>query len=360
MADKPKVRKVTVATLADEFGVSLATISNAYNRPDHVSPALREEIFKRAEELGYAGPHAGARLLRTGKASAIGLIFAEDLPYAFADNAITAFLEGVSKALAEASTSLLIIPTGRTAEYVSVVRNALVDGFMLYSIPVPDPAVDLALGRKVPTLCVDGPQLESVPLISINNRAAARAAALHLINLGHHNLAVIIADNTANRHLKLSSFSDAVASPRGITQLRLQGFGDACRKHSVEAPIVVQARFNTVDAGREAAQELLASQPEVTGILCVSDLLAIGAMQHMEAADVRVPQDVSVVGFDDISRLADVRPTLTTIKQPLSDKGYIAGRTLIESINGDRPAAPIRPLKWSLEVRESTAPPQRK
>jgi len=347
---------VTQQTLADDLGVSLATISNAYNRPAHVSSALRERIFRRAKALGYSGPHAGARSLRVGKASAVGLIFTEELPYAFGDPAITAFLEGVSASLAEAQMSLLIIPSGRIRTDMSIVRNALVDAFLLYSTPKSDPAIVAAQQRNVPLVCVDAPRLPGAPFVSIDDRAAARAAAEHVIAQGHARLAVLIADATENRAVRVTTYEDLKDDPPDVTRARLYGYADACAEHGLPMPMILQAGFNTVDSVREALHALHPRLGNPTALLATSDLLAVGAMKYCDDVDIRVPHDVSVVGFDDLSLLTDAAPTLTTVRQPLREKGALAGQLLVSLINGKKMSKLTHDLPWELVERGSTGP----
>src|SRR4051794_3530355 len=169
MAHRP-----TLSEVAEAAGVSIGTASNAFNRPDALSAALLDRVRAAADELGYAGPDPAARRLRTGKTGAIGLIFTADLPFAFTDQATIEFLRGVATGVEEAGASLLIVPgTFHAEDPARVVREAAVDGFLLYSSPTGDPRAEAALARRLPTVTVDQPRDIETMFIGIDDRAAA-------------------------------------------------------------------------------------------------------------------------------------------------------------------------------------------
>src|ERR671912_1118912 len=129
-------RRTTLKEVAAEVGVSPATVSNAYNRPDQLSPELRERVLETARRLGYPGPDPVARSLRTRQAGAIGLIFTETLSYAFRDPAAVAFLEGLGLACESAGSGLLLVPAAPgDGTDARIVHRAAVDGFVVYSMP---------------------------------------------------------------------------------------------------------------------------------------------------------------------------------------------------------------------------------
>ena len=137
---KSSRRRATVKEVAAEVGVSAATVSNAYNRPDQLSPELRERVFAAARKLGYAGPDPVARGLRRGRSGAVGVLYADRLSYAFADPAAVMFLEGVSEAAEEAALGLLLVPAPlREARDQASVGEAAVDGFVIYCLAEDDP-----------------------------------------------------------------------------------------------------------------------------------------------------------------------------------------------------------------------------
>ena len=185
----------TLQTVADRVGVSRSTVSNAYSRPDQLSPALRDRIFEAARELGYSGPDAAARSLRSGKAGAIGLLFTAALSYAFTDPYAVQFLRGLAETAERHGTNLLLVPIPGDDEEAAVrtVRNAVVDGFCVYCVPAGHGALRAIRSRGLPLVSAEQPA-DADPtamFVGIDERAAARAAAGHLARLGHRRVAIV-------------------------------------------------------------------------------------------------------------------------------------------------------------------------
>ena len=182
--------RVTLQTIADRLGVSRTTVSNAYNRPDQLATELRERILATAAELGYSGPDPAARRLRSGERNVIALMF-EDLSYAVTDPAAVLFLQGMAAATAPEGLALLLLPARREVGGVEMVRDAVVDAFVLYSMPHSLDTVAAARGRGLPVVVVDEPPGEGTAFVGIDDRAAIRAVAAHIVGLGHRRLVVV-------------------------------------------------------------------------------------------------------------------------------------------------------------------------
>src|SRR4051812_49734932 len=181
-------RRVTLATVAEALGVSAMTVSNAYNRPEKLSPELRERVLATAAELGYAGPHAMARSLRRGKAEALGVVLGETLPYAFEDPGALEFLRGLARSAAERGVALHLVPASGNEGDPALVLAAVVDAFVVFSLPDGHPLAEALVRRRLPTVVEGGPELPGCPLVGIDERAAAAAAAAHVRGLGHRRL----------------------------------------------------------------------------------------------------------------------------------------------------------------------------
>ncbi|MDT7744047.1 MAG: hypothetical protein QOE59_3125, partial [Actinomycetota bacterium] len=185
-------RTATLASLAAELGVSRTTVSNAYNRPDQLSPALRRRVLDTARRLGYPGPDPVARSLRTRKAGAVGLLLTEALSYAFRDPVAIQFLEGLALACEDNGSGLLLVPVSPEAEDVSAVARAGVDGFVVYSMPDDDEHFAAVLERPVPVVVCDQPtDVPDVDRVGIDDQAAMVALARHLGELGHRRVGVL-------------------------------------------------------------------------------------------------------------------------------------------------------------------------
>jgi DNA-binding LacI/PurR family transcriptional regulator len=346
---------VTLATIAAHLGVSRSTVSNAYNHPDQLSPQLRERIFETATQLGYTGPDPVARRLRQRRAGAIGILFSEPLQYAFADPASTLFLEGVAAAGEEADSGMLLIPARPSEESAVVVQNAIVDGFILYSIPPGHPFVDAALRRRLPVVCVDQTRIGGVTWVGIDDRSAARDAAQHLLQLGHRRIAVVVYGLGPNGELDSSTATgnEHDGPCPSVSWLRLEGYSDAFRAAGVQwsDAVIHECDRNTEEAGEAAFNAIFGESEQPTAVLCTSDVLALGIMRAAAARGVAVPESLSVVGFNDLPAAADAG--LTTVRQPLVDKGHEAARLLLDE-EVDEKQRTLH-LDAELIVRASTA-----
>ena len=182
---------VTLATVAAAVGVSRMTVSNAYNRPDQLSPELRDRVFAVAAELGYSGPNPLAQTLSRGETGSIGLVLDYPLTLALTDPAAQAFVHGVAAGTEERGLGLTLVPRidGRHA---ALVRAALVDGFVLYCVPEDDPRMDAVRGRRLPFVGVDFDPRPGLVRVNVDDRGAARSVAEHLTQLGHRRFGVVL------------------------------------------------------------------------------------------------------------------------------------------------------------------------
>lgn len=344
----------TLKELADAVGVSRTTASNAFNRPDQLSPALRDRILSEAHRLGYPGPNPAARMLRTGRAGAIGLVFADPLPYAVGDPTAVAFLQGVARVCERAEAGLLLIPAFNPGAARSTIQAAAVDGFILYCLPFPGATVDEVLERRLPVVAVDLEAPPAVPRVGIDDRAGARMAAAHLLGLGHRRFGVIALDLLPDGHAGPVDEERRAAATYRTTVDRLDGYLEALTAAGIwpESVPVEECPGNSETAACAAASVLLRRSPRPTAILAMSDRLAFGVLRAAADAGLDVPRDLSVIGFDDIPMAAHAAPPLTTIRQPLVDKGAVAAGLLIGEIDRQSPVL----LGTELVVRASTGP----
>lgn len=354
-------KSVTLQDIAAALGVSRTTVSNAFNRPDQLSPELRDKVMAMAKAMNYPGPNPMARMLRTGEAGAIGLVFSESLSYAFSDPVAIAFLQGVASVCERAKASLLIVPTfmpgivqktvGEAAQ--ATIRQAAVDGFILYSQPFNNESIAQVMERNLPTVAVDCPYLKGVTSVKIDDRQAAHEAAAHLIRFQHQHFAIL------SMELGVDHYEGPVNHQR-IDQAvyanaldRLQGYQDALQEAGFDPQRVpIEERLNREDNGFSAALHLLQQHPRPTGILAMTDRLAVGTIRAAETLGLRVPTDVSIVGFDDIPLASQVQPRLTTVRQPSVEKGRLAAELLLN--NTRKTICHVLPTE--LVVRESTGP----
>jgi DNA-binding LacI/PurR family transcriptional regulator len=347
---------VTLQTIADALGVSRTTVSNAYNRPNQLNPELRRKVLETAAALGYAGPDPAARRLRSGRSEAIGLLFCDTLSRAFADPAAMLFLQGLVGQTEPAGLPLLLLagpqPDGR--DVVTAVREAVVDSFVVYSLPEDHPQINAALERRVPVVVVDEPRLPGMTFIGVDDRGGSRRVAEHLVELGHRRFGIVsmrvIDDDHAGGRLHPDRLAGATYS---VTRERLAGYREAFDAAGIDwSAIPIEERpGNSPEGGAAAARALLAEEPRPTAILANTDLLAFGALSAARELGIDVPGELSVVGFDDVPGAAYSAPPLTTVRQPLEEKGIAAGRVVLE-----RPEPTELLLPTELVIRQSSGP----
>ncbi|MFK8025170.1 MAG: LacI family DNA-binding transcriptional regulator [Ilumatobacter sp.] len=353
-------RSATLQTVADHLGVSRTTVSNAYNRPDQLSEELRTRILDAAAELGYRGPAAAGRMLRTGRMGAIGLLFTEDLARVFADPNTALFMQGLSETTAfnETAITLLPVPVGSNLSETAV-HHAAIDGVIVFSVPHGHPALAALLDRRLPTVTVDQPNLgAAASYVGIDDREGARLAAGHLLELGHRRLGVLLGRARLGRPHGRLDLDDQRELDVRIAAERLAGYRSAMTERGLDPDelIVWHAASLDPDSGRNTALELLEQHPDLTGLLCFSDGLAIGATQAAQRLGLVVPDDLSVVGFDDVPRAAAWDPPLTTVHQSLVDKGRVAAELLAAQIRDGRVGRVMLPI--GLVERGSTSAPR--
>jgi DNA-binding LacI/PurR family transcriptional regulator len=185
---------ITLADVAAHLGVSRTTVSNAYNRPNQLSPALREKVLAAASELGYCGPDPMARGLRRGQTGSLGLVFDQPLTYVFTDPAAALFLQGMAAGIEEHGAALAIIPRvpdgpERSAD---LVRSALVDGYMLFCTATDDPRLRAVRARGLPYVLIEYDDDPTAAHVQIDDIAGATAAARHVVDLGHRRVGIVM------------------------------------------------------------------------------------------------------------------------------------------------------------------------
>ena len=350
--------KVTLQTIADKVGVSRMTVSNAFSRPDQLSASLRERILAAAQELGYVGPDPSARALARGSTGAVGVLLTDSLPYAFTDEVATAFLGAIATELAPTGLALTLLTSSETSGRVPA-RDVAMDGALVYSCDPATPAVEWLRKRGLPLVYVDQVQAAGIGSVNVDDRGGARVAAQHLLDLGHRRIGIITGVVGGSFGLDPDPLGGPLAHP---VRQRLLGWFDALQAAGVEAPVVRVPGSSHEDYLR-GARLLLEQAERPSAILCFSDAIAQAVVHAAEDAGLRVPEDLSVVGFDDSPLAARLRPALTTVRQDVTAKGKAAAAELTSALaaqrSGARSRAHHRVLPTELVVRASTAPPHR-
>jgi DNA-binding LacI/PurR family transcriptional regulator len=263
---------------------------------------------------------------------------------------------------------LLLVPgsMGSPEERGAAAGGAAVDGFVVYSMADDDPLVESALRRGLPAVTVDQPLRDGVPFVGIDDEAAAMAEAEHLAGLGHARYGVVSFALAADGHTGIADAARQRSATYLVTRSRLEGYAAALSAAGLsweEVP-VYECPGSTTALGRTAAHALLDLDPRPTAILATSDQLALGAIEAAGELGLSVPDDVSVVGFDDVPPAPTATPALTTVHQDHARKGLLAGGLLVARLRGEEAQGPdLQPAR--LVIRGSTGrarkgPPKRR
>ena len=332
-----RVLKVpTLDEVAQRAGVSRSVASRAMNNARNVSPAKREAVARAATELGYV-PNATARALATSTGGSVVLAVSDDDPALFGDPFFSQVLVGVAGALdrSELDLTLMLASSERgQARLERVLRSRRSDGLMLMALRGDDPLNRLVAATELPVV-VGGRPLhgEARWYVDVDNRGGARLAVEHLLGSGRTRIATI----TGPMDLQAS-----VA--------RYDGFVDAMAVARRRSDLVEHADFS-FEGGARAMDRLLAVHPDIDGVFAASDNMAAGAVRTLKAQGRRVPDDVAVVGFDDLEIARHTEPALTTVSQPIRGLGQEMATMLVRLIGGESPTPVILPTR--LVVRGS-------
>jgi DNA-binding LacI/PurR family transcriptional regulator len=344
-----------IGDVAKRAGVSKTSVSFAFNQPDNLKQETRERILAAAAELGYH-PSPIARRLAHRRTDQLGLVVPQSTHDIFANPFLPELVRGIGDVCDAEGIAVVIVPPVR-GSIARAVESALVDGLILLGLVPNHPDLEEVRRAGTPVVGLDVEDWYGVDVIGIDDESGAAQAAEHLRGLGHRDVAVVL----------IAEHPDSpVDEQHGISARRLagvrRGFGlDADADESADGAIHLRILSTPVseEGGRAAMAALLADGDHPTAVIAMSDITAIGAMAAAFDAGLSVPGDISIVGFDDIPAAGWTTPRLTTVHQPIREKGRRAAHRLIEAV---RSAADHRPLvevlPTRLVVRGSTAPPR--
>jgi DNA-binding LacI/PurR family transcriptional regulator len=347
-------KAVKLADVARAAGVSQGTASNVFSRPELVRPEVRARVEEWAGKLGYRGPDPRGRLLRAGKVNAIGVVVGDDLTYFFNDPFNREFMIGLAAACDERGAGVSLISAANRATAAWNVETALVDGFIVQCMEDGDRLVELAKKRGLPFVACDIDPGAGTSSVRIDDQAGARMAAEHLLALGHKRFAILSLELRADGRTGFVDRERLAAADYAGTRARLAGYGAALAAAGIPADAVPVIELVNDRAGAaEGAATLLDHVPEATAVLAMSDVAALGLLGEAAARGIAVPDRLSIVGFDDVPEAAAADPPLTTIRQPIREKGRRAGSLILD---GGEPRHELLPVE--LVVRGTTAPPR--
>ncbi len=336
-SERPTSRDV--ARLA---GVSRTTVSLVLNNvPDvHISPETRQRVLEAARQLGYY-PDASARRLVSGKTHTIALVWHRGPDQMYRDAFLPGLLQGVTRAARRYGYYVLfrpIEPDEPDDAYVELARGRHTDGLIL-SGPRSDDAALTQLYQDQFPLVLHGQLPDTdIPSVDVDNVQGARIAVEHLLRLGHRRIGMI-----TNAPLAYTA-----------SQQRLEGYRRALEGWGLpyDENLVRYGNFDE-ESGLRAMERLLTLNPRPTAVFVASDMVAIGALRVLREHTLRVPEEIALVGFDNIAAARFITPALTTVHVPAFGLGWAAAELLIRIIEGDQPAETQVRLETELIVRES-------
>lgn len=351
-------RRPTLDDVADAVGVSRATVSNAYNRPDQLSAQLRVEVLRVAKRLGYTGPNPIARSLATKRTGAIAFMLDTGLSAAFSDPALSITLDALATAVDPEGHALLLLPGGHDGgPRADRVLAAQADLAVAYSLADGAPALRAVRQRGLPLVVIDQPVIAGAARVGTDDRAGAVAAAQHLLELGHRHFGILSAQCLSTPRGGPLTAEEAGRSRFRDNRERLAGYLDTLSAAGISpehVPIWETSGLSR-DEAMIGAIGLLDQPSRPTALLCMSDELALAAMTAAKERELAVPADLSIVGFDDTPGARWSDPPLTTIHQDLVGKGRLAGELALRLLAGRRMPEPAT-LDVELVVRGSTGP----
>jgi DNA-binding LacI/PurR family transcriptional regulator len=327
-----------VARLA---GVSRATASRAINGGARVSTKARSAVDDAVRTLGYS-PNLAARSLVTRRTDSVALVVPEPDDRVFSDPFFARTLRGVTKVLSDRDLQLVLLlarPGHEEERMLRYLRNRHIDGALVVSHHQADSLADHLAALDLPCAFVGRPwsSAEKVAYVDTDNVAGSRLATETLIQRGCRRIG-------------------ALAGPADMTagQDRLQGWVAAMQAEGQPTDAVIHGDF-TEAGGADATAALLARHPDIDGLAVASDLMAVGALRTLAAAGRRVPDDIAVVGYDDLGIAERTDPPLTTVRNPIADMAEQATRLLLEQIDGGRGVQPMRVIFPASVVRRASA-----
>jgi len=338
--------KVTISHIAKEAGVSKTAVSFAFNDPSQLAASTVQHIRDIAERLGYT-PDPIARSMTTRRTNALGLLLPQDIATALSNPFYAQFIRGIGKVCGRAGLTLMLVPP-LWGSMMKAIPHATVDGFVVVGLEVDRGEIQLMRQRDVPFVMVDSDAPADVPSVNVDDRSGAQLAMEHVLARGHRQIAIVAIESGKAGHVEAYT---------GTLGARLEGYRAALATYglALDDPHIQLVEAPTSwEGGQAVFEQLWRAEQRPTAIVAMSDIIAIGVMDAARDHQLSLPHDLSVVGFDDLPDVRHVRPELTTVHQPVEEKGYLAAEVLVSALQRD---AAVRHylLPCELMVRQSVA-----
>lgn len=328
----------TILDVAREAGVSYSTVSRTLNGFEFVKASTRQKVLKAARELGYV-PNQQARILKGGRSNLIGVLVPT-----LTNSYVGEILCGIDEELAQSNYNLILYSTnrrqGKESAYVATMMNGGADGLLLVVPTISTPYLEALRQSDFPYVLIDQwDNAEQSFSVNTTSWQGAYDAAQYLVELGHSRIGFISGLETLPN-----------------STIRLDGFCAALSKHDIPMPeeYIVKGDFK-ISVGYSAAQQLLALETPPTAIFGSNDLSALGAMEAIREMGLRIPEDISIIGFDDIPQASLAYPKLTTVHQPLVQMGRDGALLMLDYLTHPNQECRQITLPTHLVIRDSCA-----
>jgi LacI family transcriptional regulator len=328
---------LTLEDIAHLSGVSRSTVSRVLNTDVNVKEETRKKVQAIINSYNFQ-PNLAARGLATGRTNVIGVVIPASVSVIFTDPYFPLLLQGVSAVCntREYSVMLWLAEPEYERRMISrILHNGLVDGVVIASIPMNDPMVESMIESRMPFVLVGRHPTVDVNFLDVDNLKASQKATKHLVNLGYKRIATITGPQN-----QVSGYD------------RYQGYLNALQESGIPIKPELVAEGNyTEESGYSTMQQLIKYKPDA--VFAASDMMAFGAMQALKEANLQIPEDVALVGFDDLPAASKTVPPLTTIRQPVFQMGSKAAEFLINLIDNGTNSTHEVIMGTELIVRES-------
>ena len=351
-----RAHRPRIADVARAAGVSKTAVSFAFNSPQRLSLETAHRIREVAENLGYR-PNPVARMLTQRRTMTLGVLTPQALSVVFSNPFFALISEGIAQAAEEAGYELLFISPVH-GSLMTAMGRATVDGVVAIGVSAEHREVGQIRNAGLPIVLVDSEDLPEHGSVIVDDEGGAFAAAAHLLELGHRDVLVLAVEAPEAVADDGPTTAREPRTEAAVTVRRLRGYQRAFESAGLAIdPSSVVAGRASIDGGAAAFRRAWGLGLRPTAVLAMGDAMALGAIRAARELGLHVPRELSVVGFDDIDLASHVDPALTTVHQPIRQKGFEAARLLLEEV--EQRGGPVRHvrLETRLVVRGSTAPP---
>lgn len=320
-------KRTTIIDLAKACNVSKTTISFAFNNPERIGKATYDLIMQKAQELDYI-PNPAGRNFSLKRKQTIGFLLPQHFEGTLSNPYITQVIQGIGNICNIKDYTLTLIPPFNGSMNEAVYKVS-VDGLIAMGINVEMDIVESLKRMVIPFVTIDGHPGKNMPSINIDDKKASYDLMKEVLKKGHRNISIVA--------LRESNF-DKSSKFESTTQIRMAGFEEALNEYNLSTKdenIKLYDEECYLEAGMNVAAKIVKDYKNTTCIVCMSDVIAIGCITYLKQNSFKIPDDFSIVGFDNIQTASIVTPHLSTIMQASVEKGEIAAKTLFELIEGN-------------------------